>query len=72
MVEENTKIIINNYEGKRITFELPIDSSINIHREAVIADMLEGISEIKIHAKGKDIVMSIEDALTTSFPRPSF
>ena len=72
MVEENTKIIINNYKGKRITFELPIDSSINIHCETVIADMLEGIGELKINAKGKDIVMSIEDALTTSFPFSSF
>lgn len=54
-------IIIENYEEKRITFAMPIDSSIEIYQEAAIADMLEGISEIKIHAKGKNITMKAED-----------
>ena len=61
MNRDNTIITIENYNGKRISFTMPIDSSIEIYREAVIADMLEGISDIKIHAKGKNITMEVED-----------
>ena len=61
MTQNFMKIIIENYNGKRISFTMPIDSSVEIYREAIIADMLEGISDIKIHAKGKNITMEVED-----------
>jgi len=61
MEKKPITIIINNYKGKRITIAMPIDSSIEIYQETVIADMLDGISDIKIHAKGKNITIEVED-----------
>ena len=61
MEQKQIKIIIENYKGQRIGFTMPIDSSVEICREATIADMLERISDIKIHAKGKNITMEVED-----------
>ena len=62
MDRDSIIITIENYKGQKISFTMPIDSSVEICREATIADMLEKISDIKIHAKGKNITIHIKHA----------